>query len=70
MAKRNDYVYMAVTKDKYELPLFVADSTKELAEMMGLPHKTVSMYMSPVNQNNRKNSGFVKVYIGDLDDDE
>ena len=62
--KRIDYLYIATTKDKYELPIAVADSTKELAEMLGIPHKTVSMYMTPVNQENRPHSGFYKVYVG------
>ena len=29
-------LYMKVTKDKYELPLAVADSQKELAELLGV----------------------------------
>lgn len=29
-------LYLLVSKDKYELPLFVADSPKELAEKVGL----------------------------------
>lgn len=29
-------LYMAVTADKYELPLAVADSSRELAEIMGV----------------------------------
>lgn len=29
-------LYLAVTADKYELPLFVADSRKEMAEWYGV----------------------------------
>ena len=29
-------LYMGVTPDKYELPLFVADSLKELSKMSGI----------------------------------
>ena len=29
-------LYMAVTNDKYELPCFVADSGRELSEMVGI----------------------------------
>lgn len=60
--KEVKYLYMAVTKDKYELPIAVADSTKELAIMLGLPHKTVSMYMCKSMQGR---GGFRKVYVGD-----
>ena len=62
--KRIDYLYIATTKDKYELIIAVADSTKELANMLGISHKTVSMYMTPTNQANRPYSGFYKVYVG------
>lgn len=34
-------LYMRVTSDKYELPIAVADSKKELAEMQGLTPSTV-----------------------------
>ena len=67
------FIYMVTTRDKYELPIAVADSTKELAEMLGLPHKTVSMYMSPVNQteNGRgKRAGFHKIPWDEEDEEE
>ena len=32
----SDYVYMKITKDKYELPVAVAESTTELAKICGL----------------------------------
>lgn len=31
-----DYCYMLVTKDKYELPLAIADSAEELAKIIGV----------------------------------
>ena len=55
---------MATTRDKYELPIAVADSTKELAEMLGMEHKTVSMYMSPCNEHRK---GFYKINVEDED---
>ena len=33
--KPSKYIYMMVTDDKYELPILVADSPKELAMMVG-----------------------------------
>ena len=35
-------VWMKVTKDKYELPVAIADSCKELAEIVGKTSNTVS----------------------------
>lgn len=53
----NNYVYMATTKDKYELPIAVADSPKELATILGLKANTVSVYLS------LHKKGFYKVKI-------
>ena len=39
MAGKN--LYICVTKDKYRLPLAVADSPTELAEMMGVDRSSV-----------------------------
>ena len=49
---------------KYELPIAVADSTKELAEMLGMEHKTVSMYMCKSNEYRK---GFYKINVEDED---
>lgn len=65
--KNLKYLYVATTRDKYELPIAVADSVKELAELTGIPYKTIAMLMTPVNQKNRPHSGFYKVYVGDED---
>ena len=39
-------LYMAVTPDKYELPLCVAESVAELGEMLGKTPKTVQEMVS------------------------
>lgn len=62
--KKIKYLYMATTKDKYELPIAVADSTKELAEMLGMEHKTISMYMCKSNDYRK---GFYKINVEDED---
>ena len=36
------YIWMMVTRDKYELPLAIADTARELAEMTGF-HETSIM---------------------------
>lgn len=39
------HVYMEVTKDKYELPVAVADSAKELGALIGLDAATIYSVM-------------------------
>jgi hypothetical protein len=57
-----DYVYMMVTKDKYELPIAVADSVSELSKITGYKRQTISETMC------RKNPAyhwqFRKVQVG------
>ena len=36
------YYWMAVTADKYELPLYVAESKGELAEHLGVSESTIA----------------------------
>ena len=56
-------LYMKVTKDKYELPIAVAESPRELAEMLGATRKTVSSCIS------KKLPTWKKVEIEDEEDD-
>ena len=44
--KKLRYLYMATTKDEYELPIAVADSVSELAEMLGMKSTTISIYLT------------------------
>ena len=44
--KNLKYLYIATTKDKYELPIAVADSVSELAEMLDMKPTTISIYLS------------------------
>lgn len=54
---------MKVTKDEYELPLAIADSIPELAEMLGV--KTQSIYDSMKHVKSRgSKSPYIKVDIG------
>lgn len=60
------FVYMQVSKDELELPLALADSIPQLAEMVGV--KTQSIYDSMRNAKrfNRKTQ-YKKVDIGGVD---
>lgn len=53
-----DAVYMLVSNDKYELPLMVADSVTELAELVGVKRSYISSAMS-----HAKKKGFKSRYV-------
>lgn len=56
-------LYLRVTKDKYELPLAVADSAQELAVMVGTTKNVVQSCIS------KKHKGWKKIVIDDEEDD-
>lgn len=58
-------IYMAVTRDKFSLPLAVADSRKELAKMRGVAPNTISKEIRRGEKG--MCSGYVKVEVGDDD---
>ena len=58
------YVYMKVTKDKYELPLIVTDTVQEMAERCGT---TVNVIRSLISHEKagRKTTCYKRVEIDD-----
>lgn len=54
-------MYMAVTADKYELPLFVADTVWEMAKHFGVTENTVYSSISKGLSGKRNGYRFVKV---------
>ncbi|WP_277220676.1 hypothetical protein [Peptoniphilus vaginalis] len=56
-------IYMGVTPDKYELPLFVADSLKELAEMSGYDYDSIRHRISKGSSGRNHGIKFIKVLI-------
>ena len=58
------HVYMQVTRDKYRLPLAVADTAEELAKM--LKHHPSVIYKSVKCENGI----YERVEIGDLEEEE
>lgn len=57
------FVYMLVTLDKYELPLIVADSPKELAARTGEKATSISRQICRSKKYGRR-CQYVKVDIG------
>lgn len=48
-------VYMAVTGDELELPLFLSENKDEMANWLGVKPRSVSAMASPSRQKRRKN---------------
>lgn len=56
-------LYLGVTPDKYELPLFVADSLKELSKMSGFDYDSVRHLISKRSSGKNKGIKFIKITI-------
>lgn len=54
------YFYVLVTADKYELPLYVADNYKDLAEVTG---RSIACLQSVKSKNRRMKFNGEKCYI-------
>lgn len=57
MEKRKRTLYMRVTQDKYELPIAVASTQKELAEMLGVHPRTITYGLAT------KTTGIMKIDV-------
>lgn len=44
--EKHKYIYIATTYDKYELPIAVADTVKELSELTGANKKSIANRVS------------------------
>ena len=57
-------LWLMVTKDKYHLPLAVADTSVELAKMVGVKPSTIIKSVT-----HRRKSRYIRIYV-DLEEDE
>ena len=55
------YYWLAVTTDEYELPLAVADTARELGNMMGLSHNTIEVCACRGISGSQKGRRYIKV---------
>ena len=55
------YLWLAVEADKYELPIAVADSARELGEMMGSNKHNVETFVC--KQSNGRINGFKYIKV-------
>ena len=63
-------VYMKVTRDRYELPIAIADSVVELARITGSNVVTIRSALCHQRSGRNKNSVYQEIEIGELDDEE
>lgn len=67
-------LYLAVTADRYELPIYVADTALELADVLGLSrnsiHSSLSNYQSGALNGELSGRRLMRVRIEEEDDDE
>ena len=59
------YLYMKVTRDKYELPVAIADSAAELARILGVKVQTVRECTAPSRVRNGTCGCYRKVLVED-----
>ena len=65
----NNVLYMEVTKDKYELPVAVADSAAALARLVGVGKSSISQCMCHTKKYGGK-CKYIKVVLEDEEDEE
>lgn len=58
-------LYLEVTLDRYELPVAVADSLSELAEMTGFKKSYIATAISKYISGDKPNSQFRRVTVDD-----
>ena len=68
MKKKQNLVWMEVSKDKYELPIRVADSIGELAKMCHTTQNNISSQFYHYKAGRQKTCRFRKVEIDDEED--
>ena len=61
----NDYVWLLVSTDIYELPEGVADSLKELAEIAGVKPDSIKTQLSKFNSGKQKSCRYRKVIFSE-----
>lgn len=58
-------IWMEVTRDRYELPVAVADSATELAKMAGVKPQSIMEHTCKAARGKIKRQRFVKVEVED-----
>ena len=64
------YVYLSVTADKYELPIAIGDSPKELGAILGVTNNAISSAIGHNKTGFIRGTKYIKVWIDDYDENE
>lgn len=59
------FLWLMITTDKYELPLIVADSPRELAKFVGVSYQNIKTCIYLKNKGKIAYSKYVKVEVDD-----
>ena len=63
--KKKNYLFLRITQDKYQLPLAVAGSVRELARMIGVSRNTIASAICHSERQHWKKSAYVRVEVDD-----
>lgn len=61
--KNDQFIYMEITRDKYELPVAVADSAKELANLRGVKFRSIHSCISLHEAGKLKTSKYIRIKV-------
>ena len=61
MSTPQKYIWMAVTADEYEMPIAIADTARELADILGLSVETIKSNEIRNNSGSMSGRKIVKV---------
>lgn len=61
-------LWMLVTMDKYELPVYVADSAKELARFVGKKENCIHSAICHAKRRKSNKCRYVKVNVDDINE--
>lgn len=61
-------LWMKVTNDKYELPIAIAESAYELADMLGINANVIYSQMSHFKAGRTKSCPYIQIKEGDEDE--
>lgn len=70
LPRSKNVVWLEVSRDKYKLPIAVADSAAELAEITGANLSTIETTASKALRGIRGEGKYVKVYLEEDDENE
>ena len=63
--KKKNYLFLRITQDKYQLPIAVAGSVRELARMIGVSRNTIASAICHGEKQHWKKPAYVRVEAED-----